>query len=235
MSSFCRTFDLEAEIEGHIVWCESKTWSLDSDFLSCVQHDLTRSTRSISFTFPHHVTDGFLLKCHLKQLESRSNIVHQVWSSVNVEMFSPSPIFRTQQSLYFVFVCLSLLSSCWRSSLSILWHVCKRQVCLSSRNRHPSWLNPSKSFCRSSDTPEDHRNPPKERPGETVQSRSTNHFTHCLTSMCWMWRVTLQASSRPRVSPAHSMFEVTRRPDSFSGTHWSCGHNRTIPRLIRSE
>lgn len=39
--------------------------------------------------------------------------------------------------------------------------------------------------------------------------------------------LTLQASSRPRVSPAHSMLEVTVRPDSTSGVQRASGHSRT--------
>lgn len=47
--------------------------------------------------------------------------------------------------------------------------------------------------------------------------------------------LTLHASSRPRVSPAHSILEVTVRPDSTSGTQRSLGHRRTWPLLTRSE
>lgn len=47
--------------------------------------------------------------------------------------------------------------------------------------------------------------------------------------------LTLQASSRPRVSPAHSILWVTVRPDSTSGTQRSPGHRRTWPLFTRSE
>lgn len=159
-----------------------------------------------------------------------------MWRSVNTRRFPHHRIFCTQQWLYFVwmvYACVSVRSYLAGDPVCVVCDACvnARRVFLpaavtpadQSHQSHPAVFG---THQRTAGIPlKNDQEKPITKEAEITRVMQTE--AECV--------VTLQASSRPRVSPAHSMFGVTRRPDSFSGTHCSCGHKRTRPRLIRSE
>lgn len=157
-------------------------------------------------------------------------------------------------SLYFT---LDWPSFCLWSTRCNWWRGYRPQACPSVRTHRPSWSRPSESSCHYFDRQEDPQNLPVVKVQDRKQRKWENKIRYAkfsqnnrniiniwfpgFSTLCNIMVplncdiLTLHASSRPRVSPAHSMLEVTVRPDSTSDTQRSLGHRRTWPLFTRSE
>lgn len=129
------------------------------------------------------------------------------------------------------------LSFCLWSNRCSGWRGYRPQACPSAHTHHPSWSRPSGSSGHCFDRRGDPQNLPVVKPEPKGEKNTIKNGKFCDIAQhydpCDV--LTLHASSRPRVSPAHSILEVTVRPDSTSGTQRSLGHRRTWPLLTRSE